>query len=100
MMKAPKIKIESELYEEMHNELYNRYVRSNTVFESSSNKFNRRDSETLKEWVDRLSYKKRWVDTIYMDRYNRKLRIGFGFNNNRLFFRLDLWSIGFRIGNL
>ena len=34
---------------------------------------------------------------IKLDKNNRMLRIGFGFNNSKLFFRIDLWFVGFRI---
>lgn len=37
------------------------------------------------------------VTRIDMDKQNRMLRIGFGQNDGRWFFRIDLWAIGFRI---
>lgn len=39
----------------------------------------------------------RFIETIHLDRNNRMLRIGFGKNNGRWFFRIDLWFIGIRI---
>lgn len=33
---------------------------------------------------------------IQLDKNNRMLRIGFGKNNGTWFFRIDLWTIGFR----
>ena len=37
------------------------------------------------------------IETINLDPDNRMLRIGFGLNKQRPFFRIDLWWIGFRI---
>jgi len=34
---------------------------------------------------------------ILLDKDNRMLRIGFGKNNGNWFFRVDLWSTGYRI---
>jgi hypothetical protein len=34
---------------------------------------------------------------IKLDQDNRMLRIGFGKNQGRGFFRIDLWSVGLRI---
>lgn len=36
-------------------------------------------------------------DTMYMDENNRMVRIGFGKNNGKMFFRVDFWFIGFRV---
>lgn len=62
------------------------------------NKLHRRKDESIYEWQLRIgSVKKKLFHVIRMDYFNRKLRIGFGFNEGELFFRLDLWWIGFRI---
>lgn len=37
------------------------------------------------------------ITKIYMNKQNRMLRMGFGKNKGKLFFRIDLWYIGFRI---
>ena len=37
------------------------------------------------------------ITKINMDQDNRMLRIGFGLNAGRPFFRIDLWWIGYRI---
>ena len=34
---------------------------------------------------------------IVMDKPNRMIRGGFGKNNGRWFFRIDLWKYGFRL---
>lgn len=34
---------------------------------------------------------------IDLDKNNRMLRIGFGKNEGRWFFRVDLWFVGFRL---
>lgn len=34
---------------------------------------------------------------MYLDEKNRMIRCGGGLNNGRWFFRIDLWSVGFRI---
>jgi hypothetical protein len=39
------------------------------------------------------------LDTISMDVNNRMLRIGVGLNDGHTSFRLDLWSIGYRINS-
>lgn len=39
------------------------------------------------------------LDTIAMDVNNRMLRIGVGLNDGHTSFRLDLWSIGYRINS-
>jgi hypothetical protein len=38
-----------------------------------------------------------YFETIRLDRNNRMLRVGFGKNNGRWFFRIDLWFFGIRI---
>ena len=35
--------------------------------------------------------------TIPLDIKNRMLRVGFGLNDGRWFFRIDLWTFGVRI---
>jgi hypothetical protein len=37
------------------------------------------------------------VTKIPLDKDNRMLRIGFGKNNGSWFFRIDLWTKGYRI---
>ena len=37
------------------------------------------------------------ITRIPLDRENRMIRVGFGKNQNRWFFRIDLWSVGYRI---
>ena len=37
------------------------------------------------------------VTKILLDKDNRMLRIGFGKNSGNWFFRIDLWSVAFRI---
>jgi hypothetical protein len=37
------------------------------------------------------------VTRLYMDQANRMLRIGFGKHDGKRFFRIDLWSKGYRI---
>jgi hypothetical protein len=37
------------------------------------------------------------VTTLFLDRRNRMLRIGFGKHDGRWFVRADLWCIGIRI---
>ena len=37
------------------------------------------------------------IDKINLDENNRMLRIGFGKNSGRWFFRIDLWYIGYRL---
>jgi len=37
------------------------------------------------------------ITKIVLDKDNRMLRIGFGKNKGQLFFRVDLWCIGYRI---
>ena len=37
------------------------------------------------------------VTKILLDIDNRMIRIGFGKNKGLLFFRIDLWNIGYRI---
>lgn len=37
------------------------------------------------------------IEKIGLDRDSRMLRIGFGKNKGRWFFRIDLWRAGFRI---
>lgn len=39
------------------------------------------------------------LDTIPMDVNNRMLRIGVGLNDGHRSFRLDLWSVGYRINS-
>lgn len=39
------------------------------------------------------------LDTIPMDVNNRMLRIGVGLNDDHRSFRLDLWSVGYRINS-
>lgn len=34
---------------------------------------------------------------VNMTKGNRMIRVGFGQNNGKLFFRLDLWAVGYRI---
>lgn len=34
---------------------------------------------------------------IKLDSKNRMLRIGFGINDGKWFFRIDLWFVGFRL---
>jgi len=34
---------------------------------------------------------------IKLDKNNRMLRIGFGKNNNKWFFRIDFWLVGYRL---
>ena len=34
---------------------------------------------------------------VNMAKGNRMIRVGFGQNNGKLFFRLDLWVVGYRI---
>lgn len=64
------------------------------------NKFARRDGETLNDWTTRIgSRNKKWIHRIKLEKYNRMLRFGFGFKSGRLFIRIDLWWVGFRINN-
>lgn len=37
------------------------------------------------------------IEKVVMLRGNRMVRLGFGQNSGRWFFRVDLWWIGFRI---
>ena len=37
------------------------------------------------------------ITKILLDKSNRMLRIGFGKNENKWFFRIDLWFVGYRI---
>jgi hypothetical protein len=37
------------------------------------------------------------ITKINLDKDNRMLRIGFGKNNSKWFFRIDLWFVGYRI---
>lgn len=37
------------------------------------------------------------IDVINLDKNNRMLRIGFGKNKGNWFFRVDLWTRGYRI---
>jgi hypothetical protein len=37
------------------------------------------------------------IDKISLDKNSRMLRIGFGKNEGRWFFRIDLWFAGYRI---
>ena len=37
------------------------------------------------------------IEKIKLDKNNRMLRIGFGKNKDRKFFRIDLWCIGYRL---
>jgi len=59
------------------------------------NKLARRDGETLYQWTNRISKKKR-IHKIILDQDNRMLRFGFGKNQGRWFLRIDLWFVGFR----
>lgn len=36
------------------------------------------------------------ITKIILNKENRMLRIGFGKNNSKWFFRVDLWCIGYR----
>jgi hypothetical protein len=51
-------------------------------------------------WLDahvKLWWLKEHFTVIKLDENNRMLRIGFGKNEGRGFFRVDLWSVGLRI---
>jgi len=37
------------------------------------------------------------IEKIKLDKNNRMLRIGFGKNKDRKFFRIDLWCVGYRL---
>lgn len=37
------------------------------------------------------------ITSIVLDKNNRMLRIGFGKNKGVLFFRIDLWYVGYRL---
>ena len=37
------------------------------------------------------------ITKIVMDTKNRMIRIGFGLNKGKRFFRVDLWYIGYRL---
>ena len=37
------------------------------------------------------------IEKISLDENSRMLRIGFGKNEGRWFFRIDLWTAGYRI---
>lgn len=37
------------------------------------------------------------ITPIKLSKYDRMLRIGFGKNKGKWFFRIDFWFIGFRI---
>jgi len=37
------------------------------------------------------------IDNLKLDKNNRMLRIGFGKHEGKIFFRVDLWFIGYRI---
>ncbi|WCO82140.1 hypothetical protein vBPpSSYP_158 [Pseudomonas phage vB_PpS_SYP] len=37
------------------------------------------------------------ITKIKLDEKNRMVRIGLGKNEGRWFFRIDLWSVGFRL---
>lgn len=37
------------------------------------------------------------VTKLVLDKDNRMCRIGFGKNDGHWFFRLDLWSVGYRV---
>jgi hypothetical protein len=39
------------------------------------------------------------IEKINLDSNNRMLRIGFGKNNGKWFFRIDVWFFGIRIKN-
>lgn len=36
------------------------------------------------------------INKLKLDKNNRMLRIGFGRHDGKLFFRIDLWFIGYR----
>ena len=37
------------------------------------------------------------ITRIPLDPKNRMLRVGFGLHEGKWFFRLDLWTVGFRL---